>query len=433
MVSSQGAKPVTSYVEAVERRPPPTTSKELQVFLGLVNFYRRFLLRVAVTLRLLTDALRGNRPANERLTWTAEMESSFWEAKASLRWATWLGHLSPMAHLALHVDALSSHIGAALHQQLKDHSTWQPLGFFSKKLEVGQAKKSAFDRELIACVEGIRHFRFILEGQPFTIYMDRKPLSGALARVSDPWTARQCHHLAYVAKFTADIQHIAGQENVGADALSSPPASPATVAPVALGMVADLYGIAFHQSSFSSMLQASKSPSLQVRTCEVEGVSVLCDVSTGRLRSLVPEADRPLVFKTIHGVPRPGIRAMRRMISAHFLWPGMRADMASGCRDCVACQGAKVTKQPQAPVQAIPIPSQRFSHVHVDLVGPFAASEDGFLYLMTMMDHTTRWLEAVFSVSTSTCIDVFFSTWVARFGVPETVTSDRGTQFTSAS
>jgi hypothetical protein len=114
VVSSQGAKPVTSYVEAVERRPPPTTIKELQVFLGLVNFYRRFLLRVAVTLRPLTDALRGNRPANERLTWTAEMESSFSEAKASLRWATWLGHLSPTAHLSLHEDSLSSHIGAAM-------------------------------------------------------------------------------------------------------------------------------------------------------------------------------------------------------------------------------------------------------------------------------------------------------------------------------
>ncbi len=282
-------------------------------------------------------------------------------------------------------------------------------------------------------MEGIRHFRFILECRPFTIYTDHKPLSGALALVSDPWTARRCHHLAYAVKFTADIQHIAGQESVGGDALSRPPASPATVAPVALGMVADLHGIAFRQSSCPCMLQASKSPSLQVRTCEVEGVSVLCDIFTGHLPPLVPEADRPLVFKAIHGVPHPGIRATRRMISAHFLWPGMRADMASGCRDCVVCQPAKVTKQPRAPVQSIPIPSRRFSHMPVDLVGSFAASEDGFLYLMTMMDHTTRWLEAIFSISTSTCIDVFFSTWVARFGVPETVTSDRGTQFTLAS
>jgi hypothetical protein len=191
------------------------------------------------------------------------MEDSFRAAKASLIQATWLDHPSLTAHLALHVDASSSHIGAALHQQLKDHSTWQPLGFFSKKLEVGQAMwRSAFDRELLACVAAISHFRFILEIRPFTIYTDHKPLLGALARVSDPWTARHCRHLAYMAEFTTDIRHVAGLDNVAADALSRPPTSPATVAPVALRVVADLRGIASRQSSCPNMLQASKSLSL---------------------------------------------------------------------------------------------------------------------------------------------------------------------------
>ncbi len=138
VVSSQGARPIKSYVEAVEKRPPPKTVKELQVFLGLVNFYRRFLPGVAVTLRPLTNALRGNRAASEVLTWTREMESSFLEAKASLSRATWLGHPSPTAHLALHVNASSSHIGAALHQRLKGHSTWQPLGFFQESLRLAK-------------------------------------------------------------------------------------------------------------------------------------------------------------------------------------------------------------------------------------------------------------------------------------------------------
>jgi hypothetical protein len=87
-VSAQGARPITSYVEAVEKRSPPTTIKELQVFLGLVNFYRRFLPGVAVTLRPLTDALRCSRPASEQLIWTPEMEASFVAAKAALGRAT---------------------------------------------------------------------------------------------------------------------------------------------------------------------------------------------------------------------------------------------------------------------------------------------------------------------------------------------------------
>ncbi len=180
---------------------------------------------------------------------------------------------------------------------------------------------------------------------------------------------------------------------------------------------------------------ASKSPSLQVRACEVEGVSLWCATSTGRLRPLVPEVDRPLIFEAIHGVAHPGIRATRRMIAARFVWPGMRSDVAAWCRDCVACQKAKVTKQPRSRVQAIPIPTRRFSHVHVDLVGPFAASEDGFLYLMTMTDRTTQWLEAVplKGIAASSCIEAFCSSWIARFGVPCTVTTDRGSQFSSAS
>ncbi len=90
----------------------------------------------------------------------------------------------------------------------------------------------------------------------------------------------QCRHVAYMEEFTADIQHVAGQENVAADALSRPPVFSNTVAAVSLDVVTDLCGNADCQSSCPSTLQARKSPSLQVKACEVEGVSILCNVST---------------------------------------------------------------------------------------------------------------------------------------------------------
>jgi hypothetical protein len=125
---------------------------------------------------------------------------------------------------------------------------------------------------------------------------------------------------------------------------------------------------------------------------------------------------------------------MGRMITACFVWPGMRVDIASWCRDCVACQRVKVTKQPRASVQPIPIPFRRFSHVHIDLVGPLPASEDRYMYIMTIVDQTTRWLEAVplKNISASGRLEAFLCSWVARFGVPETLILDRGTQFASA-
>jgi hypothetical protein len=92
---------------------------------------------------------------------------------------------------------------------------------------------SAFDQELFACVAGIRHFRYMLEGRPFTIYTDHNPLTFALGKVSEPWTAMQSRQLSYVAEFTTDIRHIPGSENIVADTLSRPP--PATLPAAATG------------------------------------------------------------------------------------------------------------------------------------------------------------------------------------------------------
>jgi hypothetical protein len=121
------------------------------------------------------------------------------------------------------VDASATHVGAALQQKPSPSSPWQPLGFFSKKLDTAQMKYSAFDRKMFACYVGIRHFRYILEGRPFTIFTDHKPLTYAVGRTSDPWTARQCRQLSYIAEFTSNIQHVAGVDNPVADALSRPP------------------------------------------------------------------------------------------------------------------------------------------------------------------------------------------------------------------
>ncbi len=103
---------------------------------------------------------------------------------------------------------------------------WQPLAFFSKKLSPTQARYSTFDRELLATLSAVRHFRFLLEGRRFRILTGHKPLVAAMSRVSPPWSARQQRQMAYLAEFTADFCHTPGTTNVVADALSRPPAPP---------------------------------------------------------------------------------------------------------------------------------------------------------------------------------------------------------------
>jgi hypothetical protein len=222
-VSASGVQPLPSHVAAVQEFPRPVTVRELQAFLGMVNFYRRFLPAVAKTLKPLTDALRGKLRGTDTVLWTAECAVAFEAAKQALLRATCLAHPVAGAKLSLAVDTSATHVGGTLQQQLPGRNTLQPLGFFSKKLEPAQQKYSAFDRELFAVYAGIRHFRHMLEGRRFTVFTDHKPLTHAVARVSDPWTARQCRHLAYIAEYTSDIQHVAGAANVVADTLSLPP------------------------------------------------------------------------------------------------------------------------------------------------------------------------------------------------------------------
>jgi cleavage and polyadenylation specificity factor subunit 1 len=438
LVSAEGAAPMEKHVAAVRKFPQPTTVKELQGYLGLINFYRRFLPAVAKILVPLTDVLKGGRKGSEQLEWTEAMQAAFKQSKESLCQATTLAHPDSKAQLGLWVDASAAHIGAVAQQRLEPGGVWQPLGFYSRKLAAAEVKYSAFDRELLACRDGIRHFRHLLEGRVFTIFTDHKPLVHAIGRISDPWSARQCRHLAYVAEFTNDIQHVSGVDNVVADALSRPPAVANTIAAVPatgvpLERVIDWREMARAQGTCVQTLQATKSPSLQLLEQEVEGASLLGDISRGIWRPVVPACYRRVVFEACHNVAHPGTRATRRLLAARFVWPGMNADIGAWCRDCQACQRGKVTKQPAAPLQPIPIPGRRFSHIHLDLVGPLPASREGHTHILTIIDRTTRWLEAIPLQSTSAraCADALVEGWIARFGVPAHITTDRGVQFTS--
>jgi hypothetical protein len=71
-------------------------------------------------------------------------------------------------------------------------------------------------------------------------------------------------------------------------------------------------------------------------------------------------------------------------------------------------------------VQPIQVPTVRFSHVHLDLVGPLPCTKQGFTHLLTVIDRSTRWAEALLLRATAAadCAEAFIAGWVARYGVP---------------
>jgi transposase InsO family protein len=147
----------------------------------------------------------------------------------------------------------------------------------------------------------------------------------------------------------------------------------------------------------------------------------------------VPLPFRRNIFDELHIAGHLCVRATRRLISSRFVWPSMAQQVNEWARQCVACQRAKTTVHPQPPPATIPVPAHHFSHVNIDLVGLLPMSS-GYTHLLTIIDRSSRWPEAVpvSSTTAAASASAFFHYGVSRFGVPAIISSDRGVQFTSS-
>ena len=163
-----------------------------------------------------------------------------------------------------------------------------------------------------------------------------------------------------------------------------------------------------------------------------DNVLVWCDILTGRSRPYVTEKFRRKVFNSLHSLMHPSHRATKPLIHSHFVWHKMNIDIENWCRYCTGCQTAKVSRHNRPVFGKFEEPTERFDHVHVDLVGRLPYS-DSYNYLLTCVDRFTRWPEAIpiMNIRAGTVADAFFGRWVARFGIPATITMDRGAQLES--
>ena len=541
-VDKDGVKPLDERVDAIRQTTRPTTVKELQRFLGMINYYRRFIKNAAGHLYHLFSALEGKPKV---LKWTPEMQGSFEAIKEALASATLLHHPRHDAQLALTADASKVAMGAVLEQ--RGPKGWEPLAYFSKKLSTPQGEWPPFDRELLAAFRAIRHFRHMVEGRQFTLYTDHNSLVPALRKKAEPHTARQTYQLSAISEYTTDLRYIEGKANVVADALSRPNASPIPVTPSGSTSLVNNDTSGFDSRgataqnrnsntgwaptgqaaasfpSLSAIRQATAEPrrhdyanavgnnsppsevkpqaaeprpiasprqtnstptpisavdkpldsvkdsdfrtviasvgqlgvdlaemardqpldadfnqlsndarsGLNFRKIDVGNSTLLVDVSNGPARAWVPANWRKRIFDAVHGLGHPGVNRTQQTVAAKFVWPSMRADVGQWARQCVPCQRAKVTRNITPPIGEFEVPSKRFSHIHADIV--MMPDSNGFSYLLTVVDRFTRWPTAIplQNIRAETVIDALAHGWIAQFGIPAAITTDRGTQFTS--
>ena len=251
----------------------------------MVDYYHRFIPHCAAKLKPLNNLLTAANEGHTRLSpksnfdlkWNKNAVSAFSESKQILANATLLVHPDSTAQINITCDASDVAVGGVLQQFL--NGMWQPLSFFSKKLNPAEARYSAFDRELLAT---IKHFRHNLERRNFFVNTDHKPLTFVMSSVTERAALRQTRHLVFIAEFTTDIRYVKGETNFVADTLSRP-----SVSAIHDGPAIDYKELSLDQANDAEFtrLRHSTTSTMKFKLLKsFDNQLIWCDVSTGHNR-----------------------------------------------------------------------------------------------------------------------------------------------------
>ena len=462
LVSSEGVSPDPDKLAVVKSFPIPRNVKDVRSFLGLCNYYRRFVEGFAQIASPLNHLTRKN----VSFAWTSDCDLAFNKLKNRLCSPPILTYPDFTRPFHLYTDASHSALGFILGQEIdgKEHV----VAYGGRELSLAETRYSTTEREALAVVDGIKRYQPYLTGRKFYVHTDHGSLSW-LMKVKDP-TGHLARWALRLQQFDFEIIHRPGAANGNADAISRrsyslpPSALSATLEPLSLAVIdelspslqslhklqrqdKDLLEIIQYLETSHLPLQDNRARSLllSIDSFYLDENGILCHLwSPGKRRVhnlycqvVIPASLWHEVLVACHDDPTAGHLSSLKTyekIRMRYYWYGMFKDIEHWCKSCVDCAMKKMPRnRRKAPLLPIPVDGA-FDRVAMDILGPFPATDDGNRYIIVFSDYYTRWPEAfaLKSIEASRIAHLLVDEILSRHGAPRTLLSDRGSNFLSS-
>lgn len=419
--------------------PRPETREQVRAFLGLVNYYGRFLENLSTRIYSINNLLKENTP----FVWDEPCEQAFKWIKMEMQSERVLVHYDINLPLILATDASPYGVGAVLSHVFPD-GTERPIQYASQTLSPTQQRYSQIDKEAYAIVFGVKKFHQYLFGRKFILITDNKPVAQIFSPSKGLPTlsaVRMQHYAVFLETFDFEIRYRRSKEHGNADGISR---LPITVSPKTLEE-SDVFEIHHIQTLpvLVEELEEHTSKDVTVRRL-IEGLK------SGRIvdgkerygidqteftlqqgcllrgiRVYIPPTLRSRVLEELHS-GHFGTSRMKSLARSYCWWENIDRDIEELARDCLDC--ARVRPNPaKAPIHCWELPTEPFQRIHADFVGPFM----GF-YFLIIIDACSKWPEVkiIPDITTDTTIE-HMREYFAAVGLPSVLVTDRGTQFTS--
>ena len=396
-----GAKSIPNdKIKAIVDYPRPQTKRELHKFVGMANFYRALIPNFSDMSKPLYDIIN-----QRKFIWNEAGERNFALLKKKLT-------TFPVVHIPdlskkfiVTTDASDIAMGAVLMQEIDGHK--RVIEYASKTLDKAQRNYSTIEKEANSIIFALKKWQVYLEGKPFSIESDHKPLTWLVSKKD--CTGKLARWALLLQEFDIEeIRHIKGEENVVADALSR----------IEINLLE-------HE-------QDRELPNIDnIET--INGKKYLIENNKKRL-VITSREDQELIVRTVHDeFGHLGLYKCSSLIRERFYWKNWKKELKSYIKKCERCQTRADDKESKEPMVLrnahLLKPWQQLS---IDICGPFAESNRGKKYLLLGQDLFTKFVvgKAVKEIKSSDVCNWLIE--VARsYGYPEEIMVDQGTQFES--